>query len=208
MRMEVIENGKPVPKEMQSAVLLDMSDRFRARQLHREQVRHRPREVPDRRSVAVAMLAVEVRLVKAFWTIARQPLGAHSPIASSRCGIEYLHERSDIHSIYADAAGGKWEAIAPRPSLPSSKDIDAANEALDWLLFIDDELLRKVLVIGATAKRGDLKRRIGWERLRPKLREFNGITIRTIQRRYQEALRIIVSEMTIARMSNVSHNCC
>jgi hypothetical protein len=156
---------------------------------------------PDRQSVAKAMLAVEERLVKAFWTIARQPLGQSAPVAASRCGIEYFHEREDVHARYADAAGGKWDSVAPRPSLPSSRDIDNSNTAMDWLLLIGDELTRKVLVIGATSKRGDAGRRIGWERLRPALREFDGRTVRTLQRKYEEALRIIVAELTLARVA-------
>jgi len=187
-----------------TAVRAEMTASFRLKQEQRLQSRVlRFPDAPDRRSVAVAMLAVEIRLVKAFWTIARQP--GQSSSSLGQCGIAYIHDRSDVHARYADAAGGKWEAIAPRPSLPSSKEIDAANEALDWLLLIGDEGLRRLLVVGATSKRGDAGRRINWIRLRPSLPSFHGMTIRTIQRHYQQALRIIVTEMTIARMSSVSH---
>jgi hypothetical protein len=206
MRMEVIENGRPVPKELHSAVLVGASDRFRARQQSRIQGRvSRLPPALDRSSVSRAMLMVEIRLVKAFWTIARQPLGSAMPLDQRRNGISYFHDRADTHARYADAPGGKWEMIAPRPSLPSSKDIDAANEALDWLLLIEEVELRKILVIGATSKRGDAGRRIGWIRLRGGLPQYAEMTVRTLQRRYQEALRIIVTEMTIARMSHVSH---
>lgn len=162
-------------------------------------------DAPDRRSVAVAMLSVEIRLAKAFWTIARQPLGAAAPGSSRSNGISYFHDREDTHARYTDAPSGKWETIAPRPPLPSSKDIDAANEALEWLLLIQDEGLRKLLVVGATSKRGDAGRRINWIRLRPSLPQYREATVRTIQRYYQQALRIIVTELTIARMSSLSH---
>jgi hypothetical protein len=202
MRMEVIENGKPVPKELQSAVLLDMSDRFRARQLHRraERASYRHRHSPERQSVALAMLAVEEKIVNALWVIARQPLGAHAPVASSRCGIDYLNERSDIYSIYADAAGGKWEAIAPRPSLPSAREISLADRVQDWLLLVDDEGLRKVLVYGATSKRGDAGRQVNWIRVRSAMPELEGMSMRSLNGRYQEALRLIVHELTLARV--------
>jgi len=189
-------------KAIAQTTLIEASDRFRARQAERLNGRvSRLPQAPDRRSVAVAMLAVEVRLVKAFWTIARQPLGKVAPLASRQCGIGYVHDRADTHARYADAAGGKWEAVAPRPSLPSSKDIDAANEALDWLLLITDESLRRVLVVGATSKRGDIGRRIAWARIRSGLPNYREATIRTLQRHYLQALRIIVTEMTLARIA-------
>lgn len=156
-------------------------------------------DVPERRSVARAMLSVEERLVKAFWTIARQPLGAAQPMDVKRCGIEYIHDRADTHARYKDAAGGKWEAEAPRPSLPSAKEIDAADQALDWLLLIGDETMRKLLVVGATFKRGDAGRRINWLLVRAKMPELSGLSLRTLKWRYQEALRIIVNELTLAR---------
>ena len=206
MKLEVIENGKPVPKAQAEAVLIDMTERFRAVQQTRMSRRvSRLPDAPDRRSVAHAMLMVEIRLVKAFWTIARQPLGTIAPLDARRNGVSYIHDRSDTHARYTDAPSGKWEAAAPRPSLPSSKEIDAANEALDWLLLIDDEGLRKLLVVGATSKRGDAGRRINWMRLRPSMREYGEMTVRTMQRPYQDVLRTIVTEMPLAALSSLSH---
>lgn len=202
MRQVTIMGSRVLPEAEAAAIRAQVSERMRQRaaELLRGRVSRLP-EVPERRSVAAAALAVEERLVKAFWTIARQPLGASSPIASGRCGIEYFHDRADVHARYSDAAGGKWDSIAPRPSLPSSKEIDAANSALDWLLLIDEEDLRRVLVIGATSKRGDAGRRINWIRLRPSLPGYAEVTVRTLQRRYQEALRIIVSELTVRKIA-------
>jgi hypothetical protein len=200
--MEVIENGKAVPKELQSAVLLDMSDRFRAKQLQRrlERTKRRHEGFPERQSVAIAILAVEEKIVSALWTIARQPLGKIAPLSAGRCGIDYIHDRSDIHSIYADAAGGKWHATAPKPSLPSAKEISLADRVQDWLLLVDDEGLRKILVYGATSKRGDAGRQVNWIRVKGAIRELEGYSLRTLNARYQEALRTIVNALTLARV--------
>jgi hypothetical protein len=165
-----------------------------------ERTKERLAHSPERQSVAIAMLAVEEQIVKALWTIARQPLGKIAPLQPGRCGLEYLHDRADIHAIYADAAGGKWDSIAPRPSVPSAKDITAADRVQEWLLLVDDEGLRRILVVGATDKRGDAGRQIRWERVREHLREFDGYTVRSMKGKYQEALRIIASELTIARV--------
>ena len=206
MRQVTVIGERVLPAAEAQAVRLEVSRSFRERQEQSRLSRriHRLDAAPDRRSIAYAMLMVEIRLVKAFWTIARQPAKGAVPGSAGRCGIPYLHDRSDVDARYTDAAGGKWEAPPPRPALPSSKDIDQANEALDWLLHVD-EPRRKILVIGATSKRGDAGRRINWMRLRAGLPDYAGMTVRTLQRRYSEALRIIVTEMTIAELSRVSH---
>lgn len=204
MRFEVIENGRAVPKKLQRAVVLEASDRFRARQQMRmDQTVRRNGHCPERKSVAIAMLSVEIRLVEAFWTISRQPATGLAPGALSRCGLEYIHERGDL-SGYADPAGGRWNSVAPRPSVPSGREIDRANEALDWLLFVD-EPRRKLLVVGATSKLGDIGRLIAWARLRTGMPEYHGLSVRTLQSRYREALRIIVSELTLAFLAGSSY---
>ena len=201
-RLVVVQGGRELSPEDGQAELLRVSSSIRAKS---SSPVVRPVDTPDRRSVAHAMLMVEIRLVKAFWTIARQPLGKVAPLSARRNGIEYYHDRQDVHARYADAAGGKWESAAPRPALPSSKAIDEANEALDWLLFIPDEGLRRLLVVGATSKRGEIRRGIPWPRLRPSLPSYGGVTVRTMQRHYLQALRIIVTEMTLAHLSHLSH---
>lgn len=202
VRMEVIHGGKVVPKDQASALLISVSDRYYARRLQGrlERTMKRHEHSPERQSVAVAMLAVEEQIVKALWTIARQPLGKAAPMSSARNGIDYIHEDTDIHSIYADAAGGKWDSIAPKPALPSAKDISQADRVQDWLLLIDDEDLRKLLVIGATSKRGDAGRQINWARVRQTMPVLVSISVTRLKARYQEALRIIVSELTLARV--------
>jgi hypothetical protein len=200
-RLVVVHCGKELSHEDGQTLSLSISQRFRARQLQRRMERSKLDNAasPERQSVAIAMLAVEERLVKAFWTIARQPAKNISPMRGVRCGLDYLPERGDLNG-YTDAAGGKWESIAPRPPIPSGKEIDAANEALDWLLFVD-EARRKVLVVGATSKRGDAGRQINWPRIRDGMPELGGLSTRTCQGRYREALRIIVNELTLARLA-------
>jgi hypothetical protein len=203
---EVHHGQRVLPPEEGKLLLLDVTMRMDARRLQRrlERATQRHEGFPERQSVAIAMLAVEEQIVKALWTIARQPLGKIAPIQSGRCGIEYIHDRGDVHSIYADAAGGKWDTVAPRPSLPSAKDISQANRVQDWLLLIDDDGLRRLLVVGATAKKGDAGRQIPWRRtvfkMLPALRD---ISLTRLNAQYQEALRIIVNELTIARARNL-----
>lgn len=154
---------------------------------------------PDRLSIAKAMLAVEERLVKAFWTIAKQPIGRIGPSSINQNGVSYIHDRMDTHARYMDAPGGKWETIQPRPAVPGPDEIDEASRALDWLLLVD-ERRRRILVVGATSKRGDAGRNINWSRLRDHLPEFRDCTTRTLQDRYRQALREIVTELTLARI--------
>jgi hypothetical protein len=207
MRMEVIHGSQIIPKADQQALLIGVSARMNARALLRRKERaiKRHEGFPERQSVAIAKLAVEEQIVKAMWTIARQPLGQAAPIAAARCGIEYFHDRSDVHARYADAAGGKWDTAAPKPSLPSARDITQADRVQDWLLFIEDEDLRKLLVVGATSKRGDAGRQISWRRIMLSMKELNGVSMTRLNARYQEALRIIVSALTIASAGNLGY---
>lgn len=199
-QLRVIHGSRELGAEEAELLSLSVSAKFRARQLERRADRSRKdNETPERQSVAIAMLAVEERLVKAFWTIARQPAKNLCPASLAQCGLDYMPERGDLGG-YADAAGGKWHSIAPRPAVPGGKEIDDANNALDWLLFID-EARRKILVLGATSKRGDTGRQIPWARLRQNKDEFAGLSTRTMQGRYREALRIIVNELTLARLA-------
>lgn len=206
MRMIAVVGSRTYTGAEAKAVVLEASRALVARQeVSRIQRRvSRLPDAPERRSVAEAMLAVEIRLVKAFWTIARQPLGSTAPGFQNRCGLEYFHDREDTHARYADAPGGKWDIPTPRPSLPSSKEIDDANAALDWLLLVDDEILRKLLVVGATNKRGDPGRNISWTRIRPAVPELGRYTTRSLKMKYREALRIIVHELTIQRVCKQS----
>lgn len=200
VKHQTIHGSRVLEGEASTALRLAVSNRYRARQLERRLQRsRRENDVPERQSVAMAMLAVEERLVKAFWTIARQPANGTSPRASNRNGLDYMADGDDLTG-YVDAAGGKWESIAPRPPIPSGKEIDEANKAIEWLLYVD-ECRRKLLVVGATSKRGDAGRQINWPRIRQGMPELGGLSTRTCQGRYREALRIIVNELTLAQLA-------
>lgn len=197
MRLEVIENGKLVPKSEQRAVLIAMTERLNAnllrRKLERTQKRHE--RAPERQSFAIAMLAVEERLVKALWVIARQPAKGLAPGSSNRCGVDYLHERTDVYARYLDPMAGKWDRPPPRPPIPSGQDIDEAKQVQDWLLLVDEDL-RKILLLGAASKRGDAGRNINWRRIADGRPEFRGMSSRTLGGRYRDALRTIVWALT------------
>lgn len=206
LRIVTIVNGKELSGPAAERVRIEASYGLKAGRMIEEGARMHRRAArlaaaPERQSISRAMLAVEERLVQAFWTIAKQPMDQLAPAQGSRNGISYIHDRSDTHARYADAPGGKYESIAPRPSLPSSKAIDDANKALDWLLLVD-ERRRRILVVGATSKRGDAGRNINWSRLRIHLPEFVDCTTRTLQDRYRQGLREIVTELTLARIVN------
>jgi hypothetical protein len=176
MRMEVIENGKPVPKEMQSAVLLDMSDRFRARQLHRraERASYRHRHSPERQSVALAMLAV------------RQ---------SRQHGVGYMLEREDKWG--AAVASGGWLSEEPPITGPTAAEIDWMDGPLEWLQLLDD-LHRAVVSSGARSKEGEVERRVNWSRVRLHHPTLGDWTSDRLGRLYNEGLRIIAMERSHA----------
>lgn len=208
LKLVTLVNGREVTGAEAERVRIEASYGVKAGLMIAETCRLERREArlaaaPERRSIARAMLAVEERLVKAFWTIAKQPMGRLAPYSTDRNGISYIHDRSDIHARYADAPGGKWDTIQPRPAVPGPDEIDEASKALDWLLLVD-ERRRRILVVGATSKRGDAGRNISWNRLRVHLPEFADCTTRTLQDRYRQALREIVTELTLARIVKVA----
>lgn len=211
MKMILVENGRTIPKAEAQAVLLEVSRTFRVRQAERlDRVEKRYQRngcAPERASVSRAMIAVEDRLVRAFWTIARQPaqvgpktsFDKDGDLRLGHSGLGYFPEPGDLTG-YQDAAGGRWDSVAPRPPIPGSKEIDQASAALDWLLFVD-EPRRRVLVAGATSKRGDSARQINWTRLKHGMPDLKDYSSRTLHGRYREALRIIVNELTLARLA-------
>lgn len=197
MRMEVIVNGRAVPKPDQQAVLLDVTQRLRQREEERYARRSkRLSHHPERHSVVNAMLSVERRLVTALWTLARLPEDRGIGYAM-RNGVGYLDERVDLYAN-AVAAGG-WLTVPPKPAPPSAKAIDAMDEPLSWLRLLDRDQA-KLLSEGAISKRGDMANHIKWSRIRKKLPEFGNYSVRTLQRRYEQALRTIVAELSIRRV--------
>jgi hypothetical protein len=191
------EEGKALRLEISRASQLRIESNRLSRRL--EWVARQPTE---RRSVARAMFSVEQRLVEALWTLARLPNDRGIGFAQ-RNGVGYLDERADL---YANAvANGGWLSVRPRPAPPSARAIDAMHEPMEWLRILERPQA-KLLTEGAMSRRGDMANPVRWSRIRKKL-ELEGLTIRTLQRRYEAALRIIVSELTIASVSRMSHKC-
>lgn len=187
----------PKGEKIPDAVLIEASDRFRANSEYSRISRRLERadRLPvERRSIAKAMLLVEIKVVKALWVLERAVAADGARGHSSRNGIEYMHDRLDQ---YANAvANGGWQMPAPRPALPSSKEIDEAVKVQQWLGFLNPTDAR-LLTIGAMAKRGDAGRKINWMRVRPSLPELGGVPIRTLQSYYQRALRHMVAELAL-----------
>lgn len=200
--LRVIHGSKELGRDEGRELLVSLTERMDARRLQRrlERIGKRYVHSPERRSVAVAMLAVEEQIVKALWTIARQPLGKVMPLPANRNGLEYMHDRGDVHSIYTDAAGGKWDSVQPRPAIPSAKDISAADRVQQWLLLLDEERLRRILVIGATSKRGDAGRQVNWNRVKASIPEVRSETVYRLSYSYSEALRVITSRLTLKHL--------
>jgi hypothetical protein len=191
------DRGEKIPE----AVLIQASERFRHRAQQRfSRTAERLSGQPERLSIRNAMLSVEQRLVEALWTLARLPNDRGIGFARQN-GIGYLDERTDL---YANAvANGGWLTVPPRPAPPSARAIDAMHEPLDWLRHLDRSHAR-VLTLGAQYKRGDMARNIGWTRVRHGNPELNGYSSRHLARMYQDGLRIIVTELTLARVRQMA----
>lgn len=198
MKMEVIENGRSVPKELHSAVLIGASERFHARydatRLARrlERAEHLPVE---RRSVARAMLAVETRIVEAYWVLG---LSTSNPLPreSSRNGIGYLFEQSDQDARYSDAASQNWQSVIPRPPVPSGREIDDADLALEWIRLLSREQA-EIVSSGARSKRGDVNRRVNWIRVRAQMPKFLEWSAQRLRRSYADGIRQLAAQVTL-----------
>lgn len=149
-------------------------------------------EAPDIASIRHAVDVVEARIVEALWTLARLPEGRR-PDGPNHHGVEYIHDRADRWSL-AVASGGKWDQPAPRPPLPSGRAIDAMYAPLEWLSLVPKEL-GKLLTAAALTKRGDAARQVSWARVLISMPELTVYSKRTLQRRYEDAVRTIVAEL-------------
>lgn len=152
-------------------------------------------EVPQRRSVERAIHAIEERLVKAFWVLGRSTSNP-CPITPARHGLGYLFERADQEARYQDAAGQNWESVSPRAPLPSGREIDASDVALDWLQLLDRERA-EIVSAGARSKRGDVDRRVNWIRVRLQLPQFSEWSASRLRRAYQSGLSHIAAEVML-----------
>lgn len=192
MKMEVTVNGRAIAKADQSAVLIGASERFHARRLQArlQRTMQRHQASPERQSVAMAMAAVETKLIEAFWTLARLPCERGNGFASIH-GIDYLMDRTDKWA--AAVAGGRWLTEPCRPSPPSAAAIDAMEEPLTWLSSLSREQA-KIVAAGAQAKRGDIERRISWGLIRIQLPQFADWSSMMLRRTYYDGIRCLVAE--------------
>lgn len=200
MRMIVEQRGRMLDPKASAAVLAEVSARLRAKQELPKRVIRMNGFAPERRSIERAMYAVEDRIVRALWVLSRLPNDRGINFAR-RNGIDYMQDREDRFAN-AVAAGGKWEQMRPQPSSPSGREIDAMHEPLDWLRYLDRSQAR-LLSAGAQSKKGDVDRNISWNRVKARMPEFDGLTVVTLHRRYRQALREIVTELTIANPDNM-----
>jgi hypothetical protein len=179
------------------SVLIEASNRFieRAEQSRMARRLERTDRLPvERRSVARAMLLVELKFVKALWVLERAMSADGARGHAKRNGLDYMHDRLDQ---YAQAvANGGWFVPAARPALPSAKEIDEASKVQRWLEFLDPCDAR-LLTIGAMSKRGDAGRRINWMRVRESLPEIRNEPARTLKEGYTRALRHMVAELAL-----------
>lgn len=164
---------------------------MRERQDREAQVRafaRRPR-AEEAASVRFAMRAIEQRIVRGLWVLEISQ-ASDGPREANRNGLEYMRERLDHY------AAGEWQHGTARPPVPSSKEIDAAREAQGWIEWLDDEQAR-LLNLAAMSKRGNRNNRVIWERVIARMPQLRGFKLRTLQDRYDSALRWIVAEMTV-----------
>lgn len=200
---------KPRPKRRARLVLVDhrgeklgqehllaQTRRFRSQQERRHMVEAMARRPGpnDAFSVRLAMQWVEARIVKGLWVLEISS-DTDGPQQARQHGLGYMPEPIDI---YAQAvAKGGYEPLPPRPAVPSSKEIDAAKEAKKWIELLDEGQAR-LLTVAAMSKRGDRLRRVNWDWVKSRLRIADSASLRTLQDRYDRALRWIVAELSVA----------
>lgn len=198
----VVHGDRELPKEEGNALLLDLSVRLAARQEQCRQARRIARlSGPNERvSVQRLMLAIEDRFVRGLWVLELALAAEGADAYTVRNGLGYVHDHDDPHARYTDAAAGKWNSVAPRPAVPSNKEIDAANEAKEWVRFLPPFHAR-ILSIGALTKRGDAGRKVNWERVRERLPEARGYSLRGLRNIYSSSLRTIAGELTLSELA-------
>lgn len=189
----VVHGSRTLSPDEADALLRHISAAIQSRSLiGRRYDRIEDKVRPERRSVERAMLVVEEAFVKAMWVLQRTTGDDRPAGFEGNTGISYIAENVD--RIGQAVANGGWIMPAPRPAQPSSKEITAAENAHLWVRFLEP-LPARVLTVGAMSKRGDAGRRVNWNRVRPRLPELDGYTVRSLQGIYTAALRSIVVKL-------------
>jgi len=188
-----VERGREVAADQAARTRLEATTAIEVNRFFKrmDAAADQPIEIGDRDDIDRLMRVVERRIVEATWTLARLPGG--DPFYSGRCGVAYVHDPADRFAN-AVANGGTWEEAPPRPPRPTPREIDAYERPLEWLTLLDRSQA-KLLSTAATTKRGDPARNVNWDRVRRALPETHGLSVRTLQRRYEGGLRAIVGAM-------------
>jgi hypothetical protein len=198
---EVHHGQRVLPPEEGKLLLLAKSEKMRLKRERDDLVRAMARRpvAGDTASVRFAMRCIEQRIVKGLW-VQEITTDSDGPRAAKRHGIGYMPE--DVDQWSQAVAKGGWVAPPPAPPVPSPKEVTAAQEAIGWIDWLDEGQAR-LLRTAAITKRGDRERRVNWEWVKGRLSLPEKTPYRTLQDRYDRALRLIVAELTIARCENL-----
>lgn len=182
--------GKPLPKEQGQALVMLASQRMRDRE---EETARQRQSTPERqpsplaRSLQRLTDEIEAKLVEATWTERCLPNGG----SGGRCGIPYMHDKAEI---FANAvAAGDWQQ--KEYGSPPPKAIDAMRDTLAWLSILDRDNAGLVHA-AAGSKRGEPKSNVSWGEVKSRLPQFSDFPVRSLQRRYEEALETIMVKVT------------
>lgn len=194
LKLVTLVNGREVIGAEAERVRIEASYGLKAARIVEEMTRAaRIIEFPERQSVSRGMAAVEARLVHAFWVLGRSTRNP-GPRNSGRHGISYLFERADQDARYKDAAAQNWESVRPMDPVPSGREIDAADMALDWLQLIG-RIEAEIVSAGARSKGGDVERRVNWARVRLQMPAYHDWTSDRLRKTYFSGLRNIAASV-------------
>jgi hypothetical protein len=196
MQMQVVHGSRIVPKAEHQALLMAVSERRRAKFEREQQMRalaRRPKSGEDSTEMKIAIRSVELRIVRGLFVleISLPPEGVPS---ARQHGLEYMVEREDHY------LAGRWLHTAPRPAVPSPKEISAAEAAVRWIDALPEEEDRRFLRAAAQSKKGERGRGVAWERVISRLPHLAQTSPRTLQERYQRCLRLIVADHMLRQM--------
>lgn len=194
LRIVTIVNGRELSGPEADRVRIEASYGLKAGAIiDQANARRRIVHFPERASISRAMRAIEGRLVHAFWVLGRSTRNP-GPKNADRHGISYLFERADQDARYKDAAAQNWESVSPLEPIPSGREIDASDQALEWLQLISrDEA--EIVSAGARSKNGDAERRVNWMRVRLQMPQYSEWTSDRLRRTYFGGLRNIAAEI-------------
>lgn len=186
--VQVLHGRQELSPEDGRALLLSVTERMDARRIQRrlERTKERLSHSPERQSVAVAMLAVEEQIVKAYSVLGRS-VSNPTPHAPRQHGIGYPMEREDVWAA-AVASGG---FLSEEPLVrPTASEIDKSDGPLEWLQMLDLEQ-RKIVSAAARSKVGDVSRPVRWAKVKLQLPAYKDWKADRLNKVYKDGLRRI-----------------